>query len=61
MVEDYILHKLTGRCVSCRGLLPSTLYYDIRTGEYSPAMLDFLGIDAARLPELLDCGENAGV
>jgi len=60
MVEDYILHKLTGRCVSCRGLLPSTLYYDIRTGEYSPAMLDYLGIDADQLPELLDCGESAG-
>ena len=61
MVEDYILHKLTGRCVTCRGLLPSTLYYDIRTGEYSPAMLDHLGIAAAQLPELLDCGESAGV
>ena len=60
MVEDYILYKLTGNCVSCRGLLPSTLYYDIRTGEYSPAMLDYLGIDATRLPKLLDCGESAG-
>ena len=27
MVEDYILYKLTGRCATCRGLLPSTLYY----------------------------------
>ena len=60
MVEDYILYKLTGRCATCRGLLPSTLYYDIRTGEYSPAMLDYLGIAASRLPEPLDCGESAG-
>ena len=60
MVEDYILYKLTGSCVTCRGLMPSTLYYDIRTGKYSSAMLDHLGIDAAQLPKLLDCGENAG-
>ena len=60
MVEDYVLHKLTGRCVTCRGLMPSTLYYDVRTGEYSSAMLDRLGISAVQLPELLDCGENAG-
>ena len=60
MVEDYVLHKLTGRCTSCRGLLPSTLYYDIRTGEYSPAMLDYLGIRSDQLPELLDAGESAG-
>ena len=60
MVEDYILYKLTGRCATCRGLMPSTLYYDIRTGGYSPAMLDLLGIAATQLPKLLDCGESVG-
>ena len=60
MVEDYILYKLTGRFASCRGLLPSTLYYDIRTGEYDPAMLDFLGISGEQLPELVDSGAPVG-
>ena len=60
MVEDYIFYKLTGRFMTCRGLLPSTLYYDIRTGEYDPAMLDFLGISAGQLPELLDSGSPIG-
>ena len=60
MVEDYILYKLTGRFATCRGLLPSTLYYDLRTGEYDPAMLDFLGISAGQLPELVDSGVPVG-
>ena len=60
MVEDYILHRLTWRFASCRGLLPSTLYYDIRTGGYDPAMLDFLGISVGQLPELIDSGAAVG-
>ena len=57
MVEDYIVHKLTGRCATCRGLMPSSLYYDIRTKRYDTEMLDFLGIREEQLPELRDSGE----
>ena len=60
MVEDYIIHKLTGRYTTCRGLMPSSLYYDIRTKQYDCAMLDFLGIRAEQLPALLDPGEQIG-
>ena len=60
MVEDYIFFKLTGRFATCRGLMPSSLYYDIRTGEYDRAMLDHLCIGTERLPELLDSGEAVG-
>ncbi len=60
MVEDYIVHKLTGKYATCRGLMPSSLYYDIRTGEYDNAMLSCLKISAEQLPELKESGELIG-
>jgi len=60
MVEDLIVHRLTGKYATCRGLMPSSLYYDIRTGKYDPAMLDALAISEDRLPELKDAGEVVG-
>lgn len=61
MVEDYVIRRLTGKFATCRGLMPSTLYYDIRTGNYDAAMLEFLGITDEQLPILLDAGEAAGI
>ena len=58
MVEDYIAWCMSGYCRTCRGLLPSSLYYDIRTGEYYKPMLDYIGIDESRLPELASPGER---
>lgn len=60
MVEDYIIHKLTGKYATCRGLMPSALYYDIRTGKYDAAMLKELGLSEDQLPELKDSGEVIG-
>ncbi len=60
MVEDFILHKLTGQYATCRGLMPSSLYYDIRTGKYDAAMLKTLGLSEDQLPELKDPGEVIG-
>ena len=60
MVEDYVVMRLTGRCATCRGLMPSTLYYDIRSGKYDREMLDRLGISETQLPELLDGGAAVG-
>lgn len=60
MVEDYIGYRLTGCFATCRGLMPSSLYYDIRTGRYDKAMLEKLGIREDQLPELKDAGEAAG-
>lgn len=60
MVEDYIIHKLTGKYATCTGLMPSSLYYDIRTEQYDDAMLDFLGIRADQLPNLKAAGEVIG-
>lgn len=61
MVEDYILWCLTGEFATCRGMLPSTEYYDIRTGSWYKPMLDFLGIREENLPRLTNGGECAGI
>ena len=61
MVEDFIIAKLTGKYATCNGLMPSSLYYDIRTDKYDPAMLETLGIAENQLPELKNAGEIAGV
>ena len=60
MVEDYIAHRLTGKYATCRGLMPSSLYYDIRTGKYDARMLEYLGIGVDQLPELKAPGEVIG-
>ncbi len=61
MAEDFLLHELTGEYATCRGLMPSSLYYDFRTGSYDDDMLSFLGISVSQLPRLLDPGEAAGI
>ena len=60
MVEDFIVHRLTGCWATCRGLMPSTLYYDIRSGAYDAAMLEFLGVKESCFPPLFDAGECVG-
>ena len=58
LVEDYIIHKLTGRYVTDHALVPSTLYYDLVAGDWWDEMLGFLGVSRAQLPELKYSGEN---
>ena len=60
LVEDYLIYRLTGRYATDRALNPSTLYYDLTTGQWWPEMLRFLGIASDQLPELKDSGEAAG-
>ncbi len=58
LIEDYIIHKLTGRYVSEGSLLCSTTYWDINTKKYWKDMLGFLGITEDSLPEILESGEK---
>ena len=60
LLEDYLLYRLTGKFVCEKSLYSSTLYLDIRTGEYWQEMLDFIGIDETRLPKLFESGERVG-
>ncbi len=60
LLEDYMLYLFTGRFVSECSLLSSTEYWDIRTKEYWPEMLEYVGIDPAWLPQVIEPGELVG-
>jgi xylulokinase len=60
LLLDFLLFRLTGRFVTDRCILSSTGYFDINAGEFWPDMLSTIGVDAARFPEILDCGTYAG-
>jgi len=60
LVADYLLYRLTGTFCTDGGLNPSTLYFDITAYRWWARMLQFLGIEAAQLPEVRSSGEIAG-
>lgn len=60
LLEDYIISRLTGLFVSEKVLMSTTAYYDIRQDEYMYDLLAAIGIDSAKLPEVLDSGSVAG-
>ncbi len=60
LLEDYLLYRITGKFDAERSLYSSTLYLDIRTGEYFKEMLDFIGISEKNLPTLHESGERVG-
>ena len=60
LVEDLLLHRLTGRFVTEGGVHCTSLLYDIREHRWWDEMLEAVGIDAARLPELARPGEVVG-
>jgi sugar (pentulose or hexulose) kinase len=60
LIEDYFIHRLTGR-YACEGsLICSTVYWDINTKRWWPEMLQRLGIEESRLPEIRESGEPVG-
>ena len=58
MVEDYIGWRLSGDYGTCNGLLPSSIYYDIRSNQYDDAALQYIGISSEQLPRLCAPGET---
>lgn len=60
LVEDYIIHWLTGRFVSEKSLQCSTGYFDLLGDGYWEEVLNLIGIDLQKLPELLSCGQCVG-
>ena len=60
MIEDYFIHRLTGK-YACEGsLICSTVYWDINTRRWWPEMLRRLKIGEDRLPEIRESGEPVG-
>lgn len=56
MIKDYVLYRLTGRFageLSTRGF---SYLFDVQASEYWGEMLDYCGITAEQLPELVPAG-----
>jgi xylulokinase len=60
LIEDWLLHKLTGQFVSEGSLLCSTCYWDIRSKQWWIPMLEHLGIDEGQLPRITEPGTLIG-
>jgi xylulokinase len=60
LVEDLLLHRLTGRFVTDGGVACTSLLFDIRGGGWWAPMLDAVGVGPERLPEIARPGEVVG-
>ncbi|MBE7050703.1 MAG: hypothetical protein E7394_08090 [Ruminococcaceae bacterium] len=60
LLEDYLIYKLTGEFVTEKTLQSSSLYFDIREGDWWEEMLDFLSVTKDMLPKILDSGVFVG-
>ena len=60
LLEDWLLHRLTGEFVEEHSLASSTTYFDILRLEWWEPMLDAIGIAANRLPTLATSGTPVG-
>ena len=56
LVEDFVLHRLTGRFVTDGGVHCTSLLYDIRTHAWWDAMLAATGVGPERLPAIVAPG-----
>ncbi len=60
LIEDYFLQRLTGEYVSEGSLDTSTCYWNFKTLDWWPEMLDELGITREQLPRIVDSGTQVG-
>lgn len=60
MPMDYLLAKLTGRCVSDHSMASGTLLYDLKNACWSEQLLTHYRIPKEMLPEIRWSGERAG-
>lgn len=60
LVEDYVLHWLTGSFASEKSLQTSTGWFSLETDGLWEKGLEIAGIAADKLPEILECGCSVG-
>jgi xylulokinase len=60
LVEDFLLHRLTGRFVSEGGVQSTSLVYDIGRHTWWGPMLEAVGVEPGRLPEVVAPGSVVG-
>ncbi len=61
LLEDYLIYRFTGEFVTEKSLLTSTAWYDIYNDTYWTDLLETLNLDQNKLPQILDCGQEAGL
>ena len=60
LVEDYFIYRMTGNFATEGSLVCSSTYWNIVTKKYWPEMIEFLGIEEAQLPPVLESGVLVG-
>ncbi len=60
LLEDYILYRLTGKFAASRSLYSSSLLMNVKTGEYIPEILRYVGVTEENLPALCESGTLVG-
>jgi xylulokinase len=60
LLEDYLLHQLTGQFVTEYALQTSSLMLDIESKEWWKPLLDFIGLSPDRLARLVEPGTIVG-
>jgi xylulokinase len=60
LVEEFLLHRLTGRFVTEAGVQSTSLLYDIVQHTWWQPMLDLLGLSSSRLGDLVEPGSVVG-
>ena len=60
LAEDYLIYRLTGRCVSEYSIYSSSLLLDITKHAYWKDMLDLLDVSEDQFPELRESGTAVG-
>lgn len=56
LVEDFLIHRLTGCYAANESMASSTLLYDIVNKQWWPDMMNYLAIEAAQLPDVVPSG-----
>ena len=60
LVEDFLIHRLSGKFVSEFSVYSSSLVLDINRRALWPEMLEFIGVSADHFPELTESGSVVG-
>ena len=60
LLEDWILYNLTGNFVTEPTIQSSALYFDITKNAWWGEMLEFIGIDEAKLPRIVKSASPVG-
>jgi len=58
LLEDYLIYRLTGHFVTDKSISSSTLYLDIKTGEWWEDMLAYIGLSEDKFPRIHESCEK---